>query len=84
MIYLLFFWYFKQGGKVYRGSTAIIEMANHLKFPYPLLKLFRPIPECVRNLAYDFVSQRRYSWFGKFESEKCTRPSKSLRQKLVT
>ncbi|WP_186644432.1 thiol-disulfide oxidoreductase DCC family protein [Fluviispira vulneris] len=52
---------------IYTQFDAIIELANYLKFPLSLFKLFKYTPKIFHNLIYDIFSKNRYL-FGKRES----------------
>ena len=41
-------------------STAAFALLRMMKFPYPLLQIFRIIPICQRDRIYDYVAKRRH------------------------
>lgn len=55
------------GVAYYHKSTAAIEIARHLK-KYSWIRMFRPLPEGIRDGIYEFIANNRYKWFGKKES----------------
>ena len=69
------------GDKVYYKSSAALRIARTLSFPWPILSIFLIIPEKLRDLAYDFIGQRRYKWFGKMDA--CWVPDKSVSDRFL-
>lgn len=63
------------GVAYYHKSTAVIEIAKDLK-KYSWLRIFKPLPEGLRDSIYEFVARNRYKWFGKKES--CMIPTPEL------
>lgn len=55
-------------GAHYTRSTAVLRIAFHLRFPWPLLAVGWVIPRPLRDALYDWVARNRYRWFGKYES----------------
>jgi len=47
------------------GSTAALEIAGYMRFPWPLLKTLIAVPLPVREAVYDIMAKNRYRWFGK-------------------
>lgn len=70
-----------QNGKVYYKSRAIFRIAAKLKFPYPLIYLFWPIPYFIRDWVYDWIASNRYKWYGK--RDECWLPSADLKDRFV-
>lgn len=62
-----------QDRKVHFRSGAVLRIAWHLKFPYPLLAAGLLAPRPLRDAAYDWVARNRYRWFGRDAS--CPLPS---------
>ncbi len=54
-------------GKVYTRSSAALQIAKKLRFPWPMLSVFFIIPPFLRNAVYNFVAKHRYKWFGEKE-----------------
>lgn len=67
---------------IYTKSTAVLKIAKQLKFPINLLSVFLIIPPFLRNLVYDFISKKRYNWFGK--KNECWIPNESLNSKFIS
>jgi len=72
---------FVRGGVAYVRSDAALEVARHLRLPWRMLRILRPVPRRLRDAIYDLVAQRRYRWFGKRES--CIVPTPELRSRLI-
>lgn len=70
-----------EGGEAYYKSGAALRIARALSFPWPILFIFLIIPEKLRDLAYDFIGQRRYKWFGKMDA--CWVPDKSVSDRFL-
>jgi predicted DCC family thiol-disulfide oxidoreductase YuxK len=60
---------FIENNAVYTKSTAALHIAKYLDGWYPLLYVLLIIPPFIRNYIYDFVSKRRYKWFGKVKQQ---------------
>jgi predicted DCC family thiol-disulfide oxidoreductase YuxK len=67
--------------KVFKKSTAALEIARQLKGFWFLLYGFMIIPAFIRNLAYDLIAQNRYRWFGKKET--CRLPTTEERGRFL-
>jgi predicted DCC family thiol-disulfide oxidoreductase YuxK len=52
------------GEAVHTRSTAALQIARHLRFPWSLLFGLVIIPRPLRDAIYAFVARRRQSWFG--------------------
>jgi predicted DCC family thiol-disulfide oxidoreductase YuxK len=70
-----------EGGVAYYKSTAALKIARSLSFPWPILSIFLIMPEKIRDLAYDFIGQRRYKWFGKMDA--CWVPDQSVSDRFL-
>ena len=70
-----------EDGRVYTRSSAALRIAKHLRFPWPLLRIFWIIPRPLRNWMYDFVARRRYRWFGKRDA--CMLPTPELQARFL-
>lgn len=58
---------FIKDGKVFKKSSAVIEIINELGGAWRLVKLLLIIPQKLRDFFYDFFGRNRYRWFGKKE-----------------
>ena len=68
-------------GVFYYKSTAILEMARILGFPFSLIYIFRFFPKSIRDAIYDRVASNRYKWFGKKDS--CMMPTPDLKGRFL-
>ena len=68
-------------GQCYRKSDAVIRTATRLGWPYRLLGPTRILPRSVRDLAYDFVADRRYRWFG--QKDQCLMPTPDIKSRFL-
>ncbi len=59
-------------GGVHTASTAVLRMARHLRFPYPVLTLALIVPRPVRDAAYRVFARNRHRWFGR--DDECPLP----------
>jgi predicted DCC family thiol-disulfide oxidoreductase YuxK len=51
--------------KVFIESDAILQIAQHLSFPYKLLVAGMIVPKKWRDAIYRWIAKNRYKWFGK-------------------
>jgi predicted DCC family thiol-disulfide oxidoreductase YuxK len=51
-------------GKHYERSSAVLRIALHLRFPWPLLGIFFLVPPAIRDSLYRMVARNRKKWFG--------------------
>ena len=68
-------------GQTYIKSTAALEIAGRLPYPYPLLKIFSVIPAVLRDLVYDFIARNRYRIWGKRDA--CMIPTPDLKARFL-
>lgn len=69
------------GGKAFTESTAALQVARRLGFPWNMLWAFMIVPPFIRNAVYRFIARRRYKWFGK--KDQCMVPDESMRNKFL-
>jgi len=72
---------YHENGQNYTRSTAVLRIARHLRFPWPLMWAFIVIPPVIRNYIYGVISKSRYRWFGK--RDQCMAPTPELRKKFI-
>lgn len=72
---------FLKNGTIYSYSDAVIEVFKTLGFPWSIFIIGKILPKAIRDRLYSFVSEHRYSWFGK--SDSCMIPSKELEERFV-
>lgn len=68
-------------GRALERSDAALAIAAGLRFPWPLLGVFRAIPRGVRDRLYRVVARNRYRWFGR--SDTCMIPTPELRARFI-
>lgn len=68
-----------ENGQLYSRSTAVLKVAAHLRAPWPALTPLLGLPQAWRDRLYDFVSQRRYDWFGKRATCRLPTPDEAAR-----
>lgn len=69
------------GPRVYTRSTAALQVARRLRFPWPLAYALVVVPRCLRDAAYDTVSRHRDRWFGRRDT--CRVPTDQERDRFV-
>ncbi len=69
------------GDKVHLRSTAALEVARRMNWPWKLLYAFIIVPRPLRDAIYNFISRNRYRWFGAQES--CMMPTPELRARFL-
>lgn len=62
--------------KAYTKSSAALKVSRLLKGPVKFLYIFNIVPVFIRDGVYNFISKKRYQWFGK--KNECMRPSPTL------
>lgn len=67
--------------KLYFKSSAALEIARHLPYPWRLLVAFRFLPVWFRDPVYDLIARNRYRWFGKRDS--CMIPTPDLLSRFL-
>lgn len=68
-------------GRVYLRSSAALEIANDLRWPWPVFGLLRFIPSRIRDFFYVLFAKNRYRLFGR-QSE-CVLPNDEQRQRFL-
>jgi predicted DCC family thiol-disulfide oxidoreductase YuxK len=71
----------EEGGKVFTRSTAALRVFKHLGGAWSLLYIFIIIPAFIRDAVYNFVSNNRYSWFGK--TDECWLPKAEWKNRFI-
>ena len=69
------------GGGALERSDAALAVAAGLRFPWPLLGVFRVVPRGLRDWLYRIVARNRYRWFGKADA--CMVPTPELRARFI-
>lgn len=70
-----------QNNKVYSRSTAALIVAKQLNGAIKFLYLFIIVPAFIRDFVYNWISKRRYKWFGK--KDDCMIPSPELKARFL-
>lgn len=68
-----------EDGTPYRRSTAALQIARRLSFPWNLCWVGIVIPRFLRDGLYDIIAQRRYRWFGKTDTCRLPTPERKAR-----
>ncbi len=68
-------------GRVFTRSTAVLRIARHLTFPWPLAYAFLAVPRPLRDGIYAIVARHRYQWFGK--RDHCMVPTPAIRARFI-
>jgi predicted DCC family thiol-disulfide oxidoreductase YuxK len=71
----------EEGGKIFTRSTAALRVFKHLGGAWSLLYIFIIIPAFIRDAVYNFVSNNRYSWFGK--TDECWLPKAEWKNRFI-
>jgi predicted DCC family thiol-disulfide oxidoreductase YuxK len=71
--------YFWNGDKLFKKSSAAIQLVRQLKFPWPILQIGYLIPRYLRDKMYDFVANRRHKMSRGF----CVLPSVEDRKRFL-
>jgi predicted DCC family thiol-disulfide oxidoreductase YuxK len=68
-------------GVIYKQSSAAIQIAKELDFPYNQIRHLSFLPAFLRDFVYNFIARNRYRFFGKKAS--CRMPSKELKERFI-
>lgn len=55
---------YRDGEKIYQGSTAILKILKQLGRGWQMLHVFIILPPAVRDSIYYWFARNRYRWFG--------------------
>lgn len=67
--------------KIYTKSSAAFEILKKLQTPLKFLLIFQIVPKFLLNKLYDFISENRYTWFGRRET--CMVPNSELKNRFL-
>jgi predicted DCC family thiol-disulfide oxidoreductase YuxK len=70
-----------EDGRLYVRSTAALRVAGHLRYPWPLARIFLIVPRPVRDWVYDWVARHRYGWLGK--RDRCMVPTPDVAARFL-
>lgn len=66
---------------LYYRSNAALEIVRDLRYPWPLLYVFKLVPGFLRDAVYRLISRNRYRWFGKRNT--CRIPTSEERARFL-
>ena len=66
---------------VHTASTAVLRLARHLRFPWPVLTLALLVPRPLRDAAYQVFARNRHRWFGRADT--CEFPPPGLAGRML-
>jgi len=69
------------GPRVYTRSTAALQVARRLRFPWPLAYALIVVPRPLRDAVYGAISRSRYRWFGRRDT--CRVPTEQERERWI-
>ena len=70
-----------KGNRVFRKSSAALEIARSLNGLWPLCYVFVIVPRPIRDRVYDLVARNRYRLFGK--RDHCTYPKEAMKNRFL-
>lgn len=70
-----------QDGTLYTESTALLQVLQHLGFPFNLMAAGYCVPRLIRDFLYRRVALNRYQLFGK--TDNCLIPSSENKQHFL-
>ncbi len=68
-------------GNYYQRSSAALQVAKVLGWPWRLFYIFILIPKFIRDFFYNIISNSRYNVFGRQDS--CMIPSPELKERFL-
>lgn len=68
-------------GTALERSDAALAIAAGLRFPWPILCVFRVIPRRLRDGLYRLIARSRHAWLG--SSDACMVPTPELRARFL-
>lgn len=71
----------RERDRYFTQSTASLRILKELNGPWPLMYAFIVVPAPLRNLAYRFIVNHRYRWFGKTQA--CFVPTPEIRSRFL-
>lgn len=70
-----------ENNQLHFRSSAVLRIAAKLQSPWKLLYVFMAVPSAIRNMVYNFIAKRRYSWFG--EKAFCEIPGPNIKARFL-
>lgn len=68
-------------GKVYKKSSASLQVMNKLPWYWKGTQLLRIIPAVLRDAVYDVIAKNRYKWFG--NKDHCMIPTTEMKSRFL-
>jgi hypothetical protein len=68
-------------GRIFRRSSAILQVFSVMPLPWRALTLFKVFPRVFLDIFYNAIAASRYRIFGKFES--CPIPSPTEKSRFL-
>ena len=65
---------------IYSRSEAALQLLSYLKFPFPILKIFRLIPVCWRDRLYKWIAANRNRFFSAY----CVLPTEEQKARFIS
>jgi predicted DCC family thiol-disulfide oxidoreductase YuxK len=59
---------FSKQGKLFFKSEAIFEIIKELRFPWPILQVFKILPISLNDAVYGYIAKNRFRWFGRADN----------------
>lgn len=70
-----------QDGRVHVRLAATLRMCGHLRFPWPLFRVFLLVPRFLADPVYDWVARNRHRWFAR--QDRCLLPRPEWRDRFL-
>ncbi|WP_079479160.1 thiol-disulfide oxidoreductase DCC family protein [Halobacillus salinus] len=70
-----------EGDRYFMESTAALRVCKKLNGIWPIIYIFRLLPNSIRNPVYQFIARNRYKWFGK--KNQCMLPTPDQRDRFL-
>jgi len=70
-----------ENDQIFQKSTAVLRIAEKLRFPISLAYFFIIIPQSIRDFFYTLIAKNRYRWFGKKVA--CWVPTLALKKRFL-
>lgn len=67
--------------QIYSRSEAALRLLDHVGGVWRIVSWLRLIPRPIRDVVYEFIANRRYRWFGKFDA--CRVPPPEWRARFL-
>jgi predicted DCC family thiol-disulfide oxidoreductase YuxK len=68
-------------GRVHVRLAATLRMCGHLRFPWPLFRVFLLVPRFLADPVYDWFARNRYRWFAR--QDRCLLPRPEWRDRFL-